>query len=92
MNVNYIRAAIEYHTGIRLTLKQTVEYLLEEKLVTKAQAAKMRFPGYVNLFPSFSREKQGEIGVGSMAPLPVDAIVNNPQTIFYKTGETWKDS
>jgi len=73
MNVNYIRAAIEANTGIRLTLKETVRYLYEERLVTLAQANRMLFPGYTKLFPA-------EIGKGYVSEssiIPVDMIIRD---------------
>lgn len=74
MNVYYIRAAIQEKTGVRLSLKDTVKYLLEEKLVTKSQANKMLFPGYTKLFPS-------ELGKGYVSEqnnlIPVDAIIRD---------------
>jgi hypothetical protein len=48
VNLHYIRAAIEARTGRCLTLKQVRRYLVEEKLLTPAQARKFAkiFTGY----------------------------------------------
>jgi hypothetical protein len=48
VNLHYIRAAIEARTGRCLTLKEIRRYLVEEKLLTPAQARKFArvFTGY----------------------------------------------
>lgn len=57
MNLVYIRAAIEGATGIRLTLEQVRSYLIEEGLITKAQARKYAqiFRGYDDFFEDYTR-------------------------------------
>lgn len=40
INLNYIRAAIEAKTGIRLKLQQVRQLLIEEGLITQKQAKK----------------------------------------------------
>lgn len=52
INLHYIRAAIEYNTGIRLSLSEVRTYLLEEGLITKRQAEEdaQLFTGYGELF------------------------------------------
>lgn len=54
INLHYIRAAIEANTGIRLSLERTRELLVEEGLITKAQARKYAkiFRGYSEYFDS----------------------------------------
>jgi hypothetical protein len=48
INLHYIRAAIEANTGVRLSLQDVRRYLVEEKLITKEQAARNAqiFTGY----------------------------------------------
>lgn len=48
INLHYCRAAIEDATGIRLSLEKTRQYLIEEGLITQAQADKYAtiFSGY----------------------------------------------
>lgn len=75
MNINYIRAAIQANTGIKLTLRQTAAYLLEEKLVTKAQFNRLLFPGYEILFPSSSDNAKRPDPIHEMV-LPVDLVLN----------------
>lgn len=52
INLHYIRAAIEYNTGIRLSLSEVRTYLLEEGLITPKQAEEdaRLFTGYDELF------------------------------------------
>lgn len=52
INLYYIRAAVESATGIRLTLARTREYLVEEGLITQAQADQdaQEFHGYQSLY------------------------------------------
>lgn len=52
VNLHYIRAAIEARTGIRLTLEKTRQYLVEEGLLTPAQARKHAkiFSGYHDFY------------------------------------------
>jgi len=38
INLIYIRAAIEANTGVKLTLEQVKDYLVQEKLITPYQA------------------------------------------------------
>lgn len=73
MNVVYIRAAIQQETGIRLTYKQVIAYLLEEKMITKAQSKRMLFPGYEKLFPAIPMnwDKEPE------TEPPVDAVIKD---------------
>lgn len=54
INLHYIRAAIEANTGIRLSLERTRDLLVEEGLITKAQARKYAkiFRGYSEYFDS----------------------------------------
>lgn len=49
INLVYIRAAIEANTGIRLSLEETREYLLEEGLISKKDDAVI-FTGYGDLY------------------------------------------
>ena len=71
MNIWYIRAAIEEATGIRLTLEETVRYLVEEGKVSRAKAKNLIFPGYSSFYKPIDKEKQ-EITV-----LPVDRIITD---------------
>ena len=52
INLIYIRAAIEYNTGVRLSLEDTRNYLAEEGLITQKQADEdaVIFTGYGDLF------------------------------------------
>jgi hypothetical protein len=52
VNLHYIRAAIQARTGIRLSLKDVRRYLVEEKLLTPAQARKYAkiFTGYHDFY------------------------------------------
>jgi hypothetical protein len=63
VNLYYIRAAIEARTGIRLTLKEVRKYLVEEKLLTPAQARKFAqvFVGYRDFYEDYT-------GIGYVAP------------------------
>lgn len=56
VNLHYIRAAIEANTGVRLTLKQVRKYLVEEGLLTPAQARKYAqiFTGYQDFYEDFT--------------------------------------
>lgn len=49
INLVYIRAAIEANTGIRLSLEETREYLLEEGLISRKDDAVI-FTGYGDLY------------------------------------------
>lgn len=57
INLIYIRAAIEAKTGVRLTLQEVRRYLIEEKLITKAQAKKYAqiFRGYNDFYEDCTR-------------------------------------
>mgnify|MGYP000482166310 CR=1 FL=1 len=52
INLIYIRAAIEANTGVRLSLVDVRRYLVEEGLITKAQARKHAtvFKGYQDYY------------------------------------------
>lgn len=52
INLIYIRAAILENTGILLSLEKTLQYLVEEGLVTEEQAAddSLIFRGYDEFF------------------------------------------
>ena len=52
INLIYIRAAIRENTGKHLSLDKTLQYLVEEGLVTQAQAADrdLIFRGYSEYF------------------------------------------
>lgn len=52
VNLHYIRAAVQARTGIRLSLKDVRRYLVEEKLLTPAQARKYAkiFTGYQDFY------------------------------------------
>lgn len=52
INLYYIRAAIEANTGVRLSLKETRQYLVEEGLITPQQAEKdaTEFRGYAEFY------------------------------------------
>ncbi len=45
VNLYYVRAAIEANTGIRLSLKETKQYLVEEGMITDSDDA-YEFRGY----------------------------------------------
>lgn len=57
VNLVYIRAAIEGATGIRLTLEQVRSYLIEEGLISRAQARRYAqiFRGYDDFYEDFTR-------------------------------------
>jgi len=63
VNLIYIRAAIEARTGIRLSLKEVRRYLVEEKLLTPAQARRFAqvFVGYQDFYEDYT-------GIGYVAP------------------------
>lgn len=50
--MHYVRAAVEDATGIRLSLEDTRRYLVEEGLITQAEADKYAkiFVGYAEFF------------------------------------------
>jgi len=52
INLIYIRAAIRENTGVHLSLDKTLQYLVEEGLVTQAQAKDrdLIFRGYSEYF------------------------------------------
>lgn len=56
INLHYIRAAIEANTGIRLDLKEVRRYLLEEGLITSAQARRHAqiFSGYRDFYEDYT--------------------------------------
>lgn len=62
INLHYIRAAIEYNTGKRLTLEQVRQYLIEEKLITPEQASKNAqvFSGYGEFYDTDSTTTRGK--------------------------------
>jgi|TARA_R110000796_G_scaffold56214_1_gene130437 hypothetical protein len=49
VNLYYVRAAIEANTGIRLSLRKTKQYLIEEKLIP-AGADASEFRGYSEFY------------------------------------------
>jgi hypothetical protein len=66
INLHYIRAAIEKGTGKRLSLEKVRQYLVEEGMITPAQAKKYAqiFTGYGDFYstdtPSRTKEDPGE--------------------------------
>lgn len=52
INLYYVRAAIEANTGVRLSIKETRQYLLEEGLITQKQADEdsSEFRGYAEFY------------------------------------------
>lgn len=54
INLIYIRAAIEANTGVKLSLEQVRQYLVEEGLITQKQAQTKApiFSGYAEYFAS----------------------------------------
>jgi len=54
INLIYIRAAIEANTGVKLSLEEVRQYLIEEKLITPSQARKHAqiFRGYSEYYDS----------------------------------------
>ncbi len=52
INLIYIRAAIEANTGVKLSLEEVRQYLIEEKLITPSQAKHHAqiFRGYSEFF------------------------------------------
>lgn len=69
----YIRAAIEQNTGIKLSLKETVDYLVEEGLITRAKAKNLIFPGYSYIFGDKKIIKEDKV----VEPLPVDQVIRD---------------
>ena len=63
INLVYIRAAIEAKTGVRLTLPKVRQYLIEEKLITKAQARK-----YAQIRTNYAEFYEDYTGVGYIVP------------------------
>lgn len=57
INLHYIRAAIEANTGVRLSLERTRDLLIEEGLITKAQARK-----HAKIFRGYSEYFDSEVG------------------------------
>jgi hypothetical protein len=51
VNLYYVRAAIEANTGIRLSLRKTRQYLIEEGLITTKHDAE-EFRGYSDYYHS----------------------------------------
>ena len=62
INLHYIRAAIEAHTGQRLKLDRVRELLVEEGLITKSQAERnaQTFTGYSDFFSDNTEERTRE--------------------------------
>lgn len=56
INLHYIRAAIEANTGIRLSLQDVRRYLVEEGLITSAQARRNAqiFTGYHDFYEDYT--------------------------------------
>lgn len=52
INLIYIRAAIEANTGVKLSLEEVRQYLIEEKLITPSQAKHHAqiFRGYAEFY------------------------------------------
>lgn len=59
VNLYYIRAAIEANTGIRLSLKKTRQYLIEEGLISKDEDAH-EFRGYSDYYWTDDASTSGE--------------------------------
>jgi hypothetical protein len=59
INLHYIRAAIEANTGVRLSLKDTRRYLLEEKLITPSQARR-----HAQIFSGYGDFHEDYTGIG----------------------------
>lgn len=62
INLHYIRAAIEANTGVRLPLKDVRRYLVEEKLITPAQARR-----YAQIFSGYQDFYEDYTGIGALA-------------------------
>lgn len=62
INLHYIRAAIEAHTGQRLKLERVRELLVEEGLITPKQAERnaQTFTGYSDFFDDSTEERPRE--------------------------------
>jgi hypothetical protein len=62
INLHYIRAAIEAHTGQRLTLERVRELLVEEGLITPKQAERnaQTFTGYSEFFDDATEARPTE--------------------------------
>ena len=58
MNIHFIRAAIESAIGIRLSLEQVRDYLLEEKMITPSKAKSIIFRGYGDFYGDVREEKE----------------------------------
>jgi hypothetical protein len=67
VNLHYIRAAVEANTGLRLSLPDVRKYLIEEKLLTPAQARRCAqiFTGYHDFYEDYTG-----IGVGPVEEGP----------------------
>mgnify|MGYP000861035605 CR=1 FL=1 len=63
-NITYIKEAIKAKTGIELTLQETLNYLLEEKLITQKQAKNAIFRGYNEFYPYFYSQDKNVIDTG----------------------------
>lgn len=61
MNLIYIRAAVEYATGVRLKLSDLKQILIEEGLVSKAKAKHLIFRGYSEFYDYFYKQDKNII-------------------------------
>jgi|TARA_X000000950_G_scaffold102105_1_gene128920 hypothetical protein len=61
INLHYIRAAIKANTGIDLEFDQVKKYLVEEKLITQAQANKIKIlKNYNDYYEDFTCSKSSK--------------------------------
>lgn len=59
-NIHFIRAAILANTGINLTLEQTRDYLVSERLISAAKAKNIIFRGYAEFYDGYVAEVEEE--------------------------------
>lgn len=57
MNLHYIRAAIEAHTGVSLTIDETKAYLLSEGMATENDLNRYTFKGYAQYYGHIATEQ-----------------------------------
>lgn len=71
-NIHYIRAAIEANTGVKLTLTQTRDILVEEGLLSKAKSKQAIFRGYSEFYDYFYKHDKNVIEATRSVSTPLD--------------------
>lgn len=73
-NIYFIRAAIEQATGIKLELEETRDLLVEEGLLTVAQAKVIIFEGYSKFYDYFYKQDHTVVETPVVNAKPLDLV------------------